>query len=75
MCSRIESTVTTLADYIFKYTKMEPIIKHNDGKGAILCNMCSIILKENLSKEEFEGETDLLLCDKCSVELLLQFIV
>ena len=44
---------------------MKPIIKFNNGYGAILCNRCRVIIKENLTKEEFEGNTDLLLCEKC----------
>jgi len=43
----------------------KPIIKFNNGNGAILCNKCSVIIKENLTKEEFEGKTDLLFCSKC----------
>jgi methyltransferase-like protein len=44
---------------------MKPIIKFNNGNGAILCNRCKVIIKENLTKEEVEGKTDLLLCKKC----------
>jgi len=44
---------------------VKPIIKFNNGNGAILCNNCSVIIKENLTKEEFEGKTDLLFCNKC----------
>jgi hypothetical protein len=44
---------------------MKPIIKFNNGNGAILCNKCRTIIKENLTKEELEGKTDLLLCEKC----------
>ena len=44
---------------------MKPIIKFNNGNGAILCNNCRKIIKQNLSKEEFEGKTDLLICDEC----------
>jgi len=43
---------------------VKPIIKFNNGNGAILCNYCSIIIKDNLTKDEFEGKTDLLFCDK-----------
>ena len=44
---------------------MKPIIKFNNGNGAILCHGCRIILKENLSKEEWEGKTELFYCEKC----------
>jgi len=44
---------------------MKPIIKYNNGNGAILCHGCSVIIKANLSKEEFEGKTDLMYCAKC----------
>ena len=44
---------------------MKPIIKFNGGRGAILCNKCYVIIKEDLTKEEVNGETDLLLCDEC----------
>jgi len=44
----------------------KPIIKFNNGYGAILCNKCRVIIKENLTKAEFEGKTDLVWCDKCA---------
>lgn len=44
---------------------MKPIIKFNGGRGAILCNKCRVIIKEDLTKEEANGETNLLLCDEC----------
>jgi hypothetical protein len=44
---------------------MKPIIKFNNGRGAILCHSCSIIIKEGLSKEEFESKSDLFYCDEC----------
>jgi len=44
---------------------VKPIIKFNGGRGAILCKSCSVIIKENLTKDEIEGKTDLLYCDKC----------
>jgi len=44
---------------------MKPIIKFNNGNGAILCNKCNKIIKQNLSEEEFQGKTDLLVCDEC----------
>jgi len=47
-----------------KIITVKPIIKFNGGYGAILCNYCSIIIKDNLTKDEFEGKTDLLFCDK-----------
>ena len=47
---------------------MKPIIKFNNGNGAILCNKCSVIIKDNLTIEEFMGKTDLLLCEKCKTK-------
>lgn len=44
---------------------IQPIIKFNGGRGAILCNECSVIIKENLTKEEIQGKTDVLYCSKC----------
>jgi len=44
---------------------VKPIIKFNNGRGAILCHRCSVIIKENLTREEFKGKTDLFYCDKC----------
>jgi hypothetical protein len=46
--------------------KLKPIIKLNNGNGAILCNKCHTIIKSNLSKEEFKGKTDIIWCDKCA---------
>ena len=45
--------------------EIKPIIKFNNGNGAILCNTCSVIVKANLTKDEFEGKTDILYCEKC----------
>lgn len=45
--------------------EIKPIIKFNGGRGAILCNNCSVIIKENLSRDEFAGKTDILFCEKC----------
>ena len=47
---------------------LKPIIKFNGGYGAILCNKCRIIIKAGLTKDEFEGKTDLIWCDKCKFE-------
>jgi hypothetical protein len=52
--------------------KYRPIIKFNNGIGAILCNNCRIIIKSHLTKEEFEGKTNLLFCDKCLKKLNLK---
>ena len=43
----------------------KPIIKFNNGIGAILCNKCRVIIKENLTKDEINGKTDLIWCNKC----------
>lgn len=45
---------------------MKPIIKFNGGRGAILCNQCGVIIKEDLTKEEIQGKTDILFCHKCN---------
>lgn len=45
---------------------LKPIIKFNSGIGAILCHSCSKIIKQNLTQQEVDGNTDLLFCDdKC----------
>lgn len=44
---------------------MKPIIKFNNGNGAILCHKCRKIIKQNLSKEEYEGKTNLFYCENC----------
>ena len=44
---------------------MKPIIKFNNGNGAILCNECGAIIKENLSQKEWEGKSDHLFCEDC----------
>lgn len=44
---------------------MQPIVKFNNGVGAILCNKCRVIIKEGLTNEEWDGKTDLLLCRAC----------
>jgi len=53
-----------------KKTGYKPIIKYNNGSGAILCNKCRIIIKSNLTKDEFNGKTQLLFCSKCGKEEL-----
>ena len=53
---------------------MKPIIKFNGGAGAILCNKCSRIIKENLTKEEIDGKTDLMYCDICDRALKINKI-
>ena len=49
---------------------MKPLIKFNSGHGAILCKKCRIIIKENLTHEEWAGHTDLFFCDKCRPKTL-----
>jgi len=51
----------------------KPIIKFNGGRGAILCVKCRKIIKEDLSVEEFLGKTDLLFCNDCARELVMEF--
>ena len=53
---------------------MRAIIKFNGGAGAILCHNCSVIIKEKLTKEEFEGKTDLMYCKKCERPLKINKI-
>ena len=53
---------------------MKPIIKFNGGAGAILCHKCGIIIKENLTREEAEGKTNLMYCDKCDRALKINKI-
>jgi len=50
---------------------MKPIIKFNNGRGAILCNRCRTIIKEDLTKAETQGQTNLLLCDSCKNKSLI----
>ena len=52
------------------HKKLKPIIKFNGGRGAILCNKCSVIIKEGLTWDEFRGKTDLLFCPECALELV-----
>lgn len=51
-------------------SKFKPIIKFNGGRGAILCNKCRVIIKEDLALEEFLGKTDLVLCHKCAMKIV-----
>lgn len=53
--------------------KLKPIIKFNGGRGAILCNKCRKIIKENLTISEFKGHVENLFCLECATELLLNF--
>lgn len=53
---------------------MKPIIKFNGGAGAILCHKCGRIIKENLTKEEADGKTDLMYCLKCDRALKINKI-
>jgi len=53
--------------------KLKPIIKFNGGRGAILCNKCRKIIKENLTIEEFKGHVENLFCLECATELLMNF--
>ncbi len=54
-----------------KSPKVKPIIKFNNGRGAIICNECRVIIKENLSRDEIQGKTDLLYCQTCERKLKL----
>lgn len=51
---------------------MKPIIKFNGGKGAIICHKCKVIIKENLTKDEVNGKTNLLYCDLCKPKSTLR---
>jgi hypothetical protein len=50
--------------------KRKPIIKFNSGHGAILCNKCRKIIKQNLTWEEFRGKTNDFFCFDCAMEIL-----
>jgi len=52
---------------------MKPIIKFNNGDGAILCNKCSVIIKSNLTKDEFKGKTGLVYCNNCLYKLVYEY--
>jgi rRNA maturation endonuclease Nob1 len=52
--------------------KLKPIIKFNNGRGAILCHKCRKIIKENLTLKEFAGKTTELFCFECGIELLIK---
>lgn len=41
---------------------VQPIVKFNGGRGALLCNKCYVIIKEDLTAGELRGETPLLYC-------------
>ena len=56
-----------------KETKIKPIIKLNNGAGAILCNKCRKIIKEYLTDDEFDGKTSLLYCDSCIEKIVNEF--
>jgi len=47
----------------------KPIVKFNNGRGALLCNNCRVIIKENLTEEELKGNTPLTHCKNCKPEL------
>jgi len=53
-----------------KTENIKPIIKFNNGSGAVLCNKCNKIIKNNLTKEEFDGGTKLLYCNNC-IEIIV----
>ena len=42
---------------------MKPIHKFNNGRGAMLCNKCSVIISTG-------KKTNVLLCDKCKQDLI-----
>ena len=52
----------------------KPKIKYNKGKGAILCNKCNVVIKENLTKDEFNGKTDAIYCNVCAKQEIEKFI-
>ena len=52
--------------------KLKPIIKFNSGRGAILCNKCYKIIKEDITKEEFKGHVENLFCLECATELMMK---
>ena len=47
-----------------KQRSPSPRIKYNNGRGAILCNWCSIMIKTNLNSDEIKGKTEILFCSE-----------
>lgn len=58
-------TLVTVREIVKKMKKLKPILKFNNGRGAILCHGCSVIIKANLTQDEWEGKIDLFYCDEC----------
>jgi len=52
-------------DFSNHESEVKPILKFNDGRGAILCINCHVIIKENLTIDEWDGKTNLLYCKDC----------
>jgi len=44
---------------------LKPIIKFNNGVGALLCNLCYVIIREGLTENEFNKKTAHVLCPNC----------
>ncbi len=53
-----------MIDYSNFESEILPIIKFNNSDGAIICVNCWKIIKSGLTKEEFEGNTDLKFCSE-----------
>ena len=51
---------------------IRPIVKFNGGRGAILCNKCRKIIKENLTLTEFVGKTELIFCYECALDIVMK---
>lgn len=51
--------------------KLKPIIKFNNGHGAILCHKCRKIIKQNLSNKE-KGTVENLFCLDCATEIVMK---
>jgi len=52
--------------------QLKPIFKFNNGRGAVLCRKCGIIIKENLGFKELIDRTDLLFCSKCALDMIMK---
>ena len=52
--------------------RIKPIVKFNGGRGALICNKCRTIIKENLTWDEFRKKTELIFCPSCALEMVMK---